>query len=322
MADLKIEKAGAAAYAKFLSVNPPGNPYSLLPLLEAYRDTFSCEFELVFITRNETAIASCALFAGEKFSQRIVRLMPIRPYDGVNFRKLGESNNQKQEYEKLLALQALEDYLEKNFSFHQMIFPPGFLDVRSFQYSGATVIPQYTYIVDMDNFSENNYTKSLKEVLRAAEHSCLAFGTCSVEELTKLQQLSYERHGRKAPVSAEGLSRLLEKLNSAGLIEINCVKNKDGEILAGLAQLKMDNASYFYVSGTNADAGKGASHLLYHEILKAEKKSGKSFVDFCGANTPTINLFKSAFQPRLQIYFKIWRANRVFTRLASLVKKM
>ncbi len=322
MADLKIEKADVAAYTKFLSENSPDNPYSLLPFLEAYRDTFSCDFELLFITRNDTTIASCALFVRKRFSQPIVRLMPIRTYDGVNFRKLDESKNQKQEYEKLLAIQALEEYLEKNFSFHQMVLSPGFLDIRSFQWADANVIPQYTYIIDLEKFSEGNYTKSLKEVLHAAKHSGLTFGACSVEQLAELQQLSYERHGRKAPLSGKTVSQLLDKLNSSGMLEINCVKNKDGEIFAGLARLQMNDASYFYVSGTNAEGGRGASHLLYHEILNAEKKSGKSLVDFCGANTPTINLFKSAFGPRLQIYFRVWRANRAVTRLASLVKKI
>ncbi|MFZ1081472.1 MAG: GNAT family N-acetyltransferase [Candidatus Kryptoniota bacterium] len=322
MADLKIEKVGVAPYTKFLSENAPDNPYSLLPFLEAYRDTFSCKFELLFITRNDTPIASCALFVEKKFSQPVIRLMPIRVYDGVNFRKLDESNNQKQEYEKLLAVQALEEYLEKNFSFHQIVFSPGSRDIRPFQWAGANVTPQYTYIVDLEKFSEEHYTKSLKEVLRGTEHSCLTFGTCSVDQLIELQRISYERHGRKAPLSGEIVSQLLDKLNSSVMLEINCVKNKSGEILAGLARLQMNDASYFYVSGTNADGERGASHLLYHEILKAEKKAGKSFVDFCGANTPTINLFKSAFGPRLQIYFRVWRANRVVSRLASLFKKI
>ena len=322
MSDLKIEKADMPAYAKFLGENPPDNPYSLPPFLDAYEDTFSCDYELLFITRSGTPVASCALFVGSRFRQPVIRFMPIRAYDGVNFRRLDDSKNQKQEYEKLFALQTLEEYLEKEFSFHQMVFPPGFLDIRSFQWAGASVIPQYTYIADLGNFSEENYTKDLLKNLRAAERSNLTFGKCTAEKLAALQQLSYDRHGRGTPISSEMMARLLNNLKSAGLLEIDCVSDENGETLAGVARLQASSASYFFIGGTNAEGAKGASHLLYHEILKNEKKSERSFIDFCGANTPTINLFKSAFGPRLQVYFRIWRANRIATRLASLVKKI
>jgi hypothetical protein len=111
-------------------------------------------------------------------------------------------------------------------------------------------------------------------------------------------------------------------LNSAGLLEVTCVRSSGGEVLAGLARLQTETASYFYVSGTNAEGEKGSSHLLYDEILKTEKRAGRAFVDFCGANTPSINLFKSAFGPRLEIHFRIWRANRLGARLASLLKRI
>lgn len=321
VADFKVERVDPASYAKFLSDNLPDNPYSLLPLLEAYRDAFSSEFELLFIARSGIPVASAALFVGKKFGQPTVRIMPMRIYDGVHLRKLEDSKFQKQEHEKLSALQALEEYLENNFSFHQISLPPSFFDIRSFQWSGARVVPQYTYIVDLLTFSTENYTKSLKEILRSAENSGLSAGACSVSELVALQQISYERHSRQPPVLPDKLNGLLNALHSAGLLDIKCVRNRNGNAVAALSWLRMNLDSFFYVAGTDAEAEKGASHFLYHEILKTEKELGKRSVDFCGANTPSINLFKSAFGPRLEIYFKIWRANRLMTRVASLFKK-
>ena len=322
MSELNVERVDAGAYGKFLSENPPDNPFSIPLFLETYREVFACDIEFLFILRNETPVGACAVFVGTRFSQRIVKLLPIRTYDGVCFRRLEGSKSQKQEYEKLLALQALESYLAQNFSFYQMVFPPGFSDIRSFQWAGATVIPQYTYIVDMADYSEANYTKSLKEVLRGAERSGLGGSTCGIEELTTLQKLSYERHGRHAPVDAGRLNRLLNAFDAAGLLRTSCVRNAQGDVLAGLTRLHFGKGSYFYVSGTNAEGEKGASHLLYHEILKSENGADISFVDFCGANTPSINLFKSSFGPRLETHFRVWRANRLVTRLASLIKRI
>lgn len=321
MADFRVERVDAASYAKFLSDNPPDNPYSLLPLLEAYRDAFSSEFELLFITRRGVPVASAALFVGKKFGQRTVRMMPMRIYDGVQLRNLEDSKFQKQEHEKLSVLRALEKYLEANFAFHQISLQPGFTDIRSFQWSGAKVVPQYTYIVDLLTLSEENYTKSLKEILRSAENSGLSAGACSVEDLVALHQISYERHSRQPPVLPDKLNGLLTALQSSGLLDIKCVRNKRGNAVAAMSWLRMNFDSFFYVAGTDAEAEKGTSHFLYHEILKTEKELGKRSVDFCGANTPSINLFKSAFGPRLEIYFKIWRANRLMARVASLFKK-
>ena len=229
---------------------------------------------------------------------------------------------QKQEHEKLFALEALEEYLEKNFAFHQMSFQPGFSDLRSFQWAGATVVPQYTYIINLSDFSEENYTKSLKEVLRTAKHSGLEVGRCGIEELVGLQQISYERHSRRTPVPADKLIKLLNALSSARLLDIKCIRNKNGDVISAMTLLRMNENSFFYVTGTRASAEKGASHLLYHEILKSEKELGKCSVDFCGANTPSINLFKSAFGPRLALYFKVWKANNFPTRIAAQFKKL
>ena len=322
MGELKVERVDPAAHAKFLADNPPDDPYSLPPFLDAYGEVFSRDIEYLQILKNETAIASCALFVGKRFSMPTVKLMPVRAYDGVHFRPLGDSKNQKQEYDRLMALQVLEEFLRGTFSFYQLIFRPGQIDVRPFQWSGATVSPLYTYIVDLENFSEENYTKSLREVLRSAERAGLRGGGCSPAELVSLNQLSYERHGRRPPVAQGDLNGLLEKLDDSGLLQTTCVRNKDGKVIAAMASLRTGRGLFFYVAGTDAQAEKGASHLLYHEILTAAKSSGMSFVDFVGANTPTINLFKSSFGPRLEVYFRVWRASGVAARIASLVKKV
>lgn len=322
MADIKVERVDSAAYAKFISENPPDDPYSLPPLLDAYSGVFSRDLEFIHILKNETTIASCALYSGTRLSQRIVKLMPIRAYDGVHFRALDGSRGQKQEYDRVLALQALEKYLRRRFSFYQLSFLPGFTDIRAFQWAGASVVPQYTYIMDLESFSEDNYTKSLREVLRAADRSGLSSGDCSVSELVSLNVLSYDRHGRKPPVAQDDLRHLLDALKDAGLLRIKCIKNASGKIIAAMASLTMDKASYFFVSGTDARAEKGASHLLYHEILRSEKEAGRSFVDFVGANTPTVNLFKSSFGPRLEVYFRVWRANNFAARLAAAAKNV
>lgn len=321
MADLKIEKIDAEAYSKFLANNPPSSPFSLPEFLAAYRETFSTESELLSINRNDSTVAVCALFVGRRAGQKLVKLMPIRPYDGVHFRSLESSTNQKREYDVLTALQALAEYLKRNFAFYQMVFPPDTSDIRAFQWDGAQVVTNYTYVMDLPGFTEDGYTKSLREVLRGAQNSGLAGGMCGVEELVSLQQLSYERHGRRPPVSAGNLLALLKQLDAAGLLRTRCVRNKNGRVVSAMTSLIRGRGTYLYVSGTDAIAERGASHLLYHNILNEEKREGKIFVDFCGANTPSINLFKSAFGPRLAAYFRVWRANTLITRLASRFKK-
>ncbi len=322
MTELKVERVDSAAHAKFLADNPPDDPYSLPPFLDAYREVFSRDIEYLQIMKNETCIASCALFVGTRFSIPTVKLMPVRAYDGVHFRPLGNSKSQKQEYDRLMALQVLEEYLRGRFGFYQLVFSPGTIDIRPFQWAGASVLPQYTYIADLESFSEDNYTKSLREVLRAAGRAGLSGGDCSPADLISLNQLSYERHGRRPPVAQGDLGRLLERLDHSGSLRTKCVRNDAGKIVAGMASLSMSRGLFLYVAGTDAQAGKGASHLLYHEILTSAKAEGMSFVDFVGANTPTINLFKSSFGPRLEMYFRVWRANGFAARLASAVKKV
>ncbi|MCL5021616.1 MAG: hypothetical protein M1339_08190 [Bacteroidetes bacterium] len=267
MAEFKIERIDETSYSNFLDQNPPEDPFSLPTFLSSCKEAFSVELIFLLILRNETPVAVCSFSSGRRLWYPIIQLVPARTYDGVHFRTLAGSTNQKQEYEKLEALQALEEYLERNYSFHQIIFPPGLTDIRAHQWAGATILPQYTYVVDLAKFSEVNYTKSLKEVLRAARGAGLHTSDCTVEQLTKLQQLSYKRHDRRAPIPVEKLNRLLDLLSSNGLINITAVRNYEGELISALATIRTKARSFFYVSGTRPwknEAEKGASHLVYH----------------------------------------------------------
>ncbi len=322
MAELKVERVDSAEHAKFLADNPPDDPYSLPPIVDAYKEVFSRNVEFLQILRNETPIASCALFVGTRFGRPMVKLMPIRAYDGVHFRPLGDSKSQKQEYDKLMALQLFEEFLHREYAFYQLVFQPGTKDIRAFQWAGAHVVPQYTYVVYLEEFTEENYTRSLRRVLKSAESEELTVGECAVEDLLSFTEKSYGRHGRKPPVAQEKLGGLLGRLDRAGLLQKKCARNRNGDIVAGIASLRGARGLYMYAGGTDAEAEKGATHFLYNEILNSEKKSGRAFVDFVGANTPSISLFKSSFGPKLEIYFRVWRANGIAARLASAVKRV
>lgn len=322
MSELKVERVDFAAHAKFLADNPPDDPYSLPPVVDAYREVFSRDVEFLQIVRKETTIASSALFTGTRIGRPTIKLMPIRAYDGVHFRQLGDSKSQKQEYDKLMALQRFEEFLHREYAFYQIVFQPGLADIRPFQWAGARVIPQYTYVVYLDDFSEENYTRSLRRVLKSAESEGLTVGGCEAGDLISFTRMSYGRHARRPPVTQEELRGLLGRMDRAALLDTKCVRNRGGDIVAGIASLRGGRGLYMYAGGVDAEAEKGATHLLYHEILAAEKKSGLSFVDFVGANTPSINLFKSSFGPKLEIYFRVWRANGMAARLASVVKRV
>ncbi len=321
MAEFKIEEIDETTYGKFLEENPPDDPFSLLPFLLACREAFHVEPIFLSIFKNGTPIGVSSFSVGKRFGVPLIQLIPGRTYDGVQFRKLGESTNQKQEYEKLLSLQALEEFLERNFAFHQIVFPPIMTDIRAFQWAGAKVEPQYTYKVNLSTFSEERYTKSLIKELRSAKESGLTAQKCGIDELAALQKSSYGRHGRTPPIPTETLKVLLEKLDTSGLLKTTGAKDRSGRLLSAIAALRAGKDSYLFVGGMEAGGAGGASHLLYHEILKSEKENGMASVDFCGANTPSINLFKSAFGPELQVYFRIMKANSAITRLALLLKK-
>jgi len=319
MSDLSVYGIGIDTYSNFLKANPPPTPFSFPEVLEAYSKAFDSPYELVGIFRGETIIAVGSFFVGKKFSKRYIRLMPMRLYDGLSFRKLENSKSQKREYEKLQSYQILSDYLISKYRFYQLSLPPCDLDVRPFQWSGAKILPQYTYVMETARFSENNYTKSLMEMLRYAIKANLQTSTCEIDELISLQMRSYKRHNRKPPVDASVITSLLTLLSNDLLLKIYAIRNSNGDLLAALATLEAKDSSYFFVSGTEVEIDRGSSHLLYHHVFKSAAAAGKNYVDLCGANTPSINIFKSSFGPSLKVFFRIRHANSWSSKIASLV---
>ncbi|MGC8653846.1 MAG: GNAT family N-acetyltransferase [Candidatus Kryptoniota bacterium] len=316
---MSVYRIGIDTYSNFLRANPPHIPYLLPQVLEAYSKAFDSAYELLGIARGETLIAVGSFFVGRKFSSRYIKLMPMRLYDGLSFRKLDNSKSQKREYERLQSYQLLSNYLTKQYGFYQVNLPPSDLDIRPFQWSGAKVLPQYTYVMELPEFSEKKYTKSLLEVLHYAIKANLQPSTCEIDELISLQIKSYKRHNRRPPVDSSIMTSLLNLLHNDSLLKIYSVRNSSGDLLAALATLELKDASYFFVSGTEVENDRGSSHLLYHHVFKTAAIEGKNYVDLCGANTPSINIFKSSFGPSLKVFFRIQRANSWLAKIGSFI---
>lgn len=319
MSDLSISGIGIDVYSNFLRINPPHSPFLFPKVIEAYSKAFGYPYELIGIMRGETLIAVGSFFIGRRFSSRYIKLMPMRLYDGLSFRRLDSSKKQKKEFEKLQSYQVLSDYLEKQYGFYQVSLPPCDFDIRAFQWSGAQIMPQYTYIMDMAGFSKSQYTKSLVEELRYASKASLQTSTCEIDELVNLQIISYKRHNRKPPVNSLVMLSLLTLLRDDSLLKIYAIRNSRGDLLAALSTLEGVDSSYFFVSGTEVEFERGSSHLLYHHVFQTAANEGKRYVDLCGANTPSINIFKSSFGPSLKLFFRIRRANSWLAKVASFV---
>jgi Acetyltransferase (GNAT) domain len=214
----------------------------------------------------------------------------------------------------------LADNLPRHFDSIILPLPLSMQDVRSFQWKNWKVSPRYTYRVAMEAEGDATalWSEGTRRVYRNKESDfTLTESTDAALTISELWESAYLRHRRNPPVSGSVALRLLEsglKREDTRLFVLR--RNEDSVVVAGLAVRCTGKESFYWMAGS--ESGPGMT-VLIGKVLTILQKDGFEYLDFVGANTPSIAEFKRRFNPTLESYYVAAHSGSSVMRLFSVL---
>jgi len=262
------------------------------------------------IYENEKIKGGFALYCEKKFGLKICLNPPFTPYVGPVFKV--ESQNHVHIMSKWKEVSSLMAETVENLSFSIITFSLGYniIDVQPFIWKKFKVIPEFTYILDL-NQEVNGIYKNMSperrnDITRAIKDGVIARKIDDYGLVKSLVLKTFERQGKKINLT------WLEKILFDFATPENCfvfASFKGTKAIS--AMLCIHNGSYaHYLLGGYDESSKhrGAGVLSMWEGIIYAKSLGLKYFDFEGSMVPEIEKYFRGFGGVLTPYFRVNKA--------------
>ncbi|MGE3062362.1 MAG: hypothetical protein AB7T10_01855 [bacterium] len=216
---------------------------------------------------------------------RIFLPPPFTPYFNLLLSSVPDKEREKMRFlEETIGNYV--SFLKAKFMYFSVPQSPDFDDSRHFSWSGASVSLRYTYIYSNNQMSADSVDRMLKNrnIGEISEEY-------DFENSYNMLKVSYKN---KPPVKLKEYLLLMESLKEKNLIK--CFSSKDANVTF-LLDRESSTAYTYNISG------RETAPLIFSAATRG-LLDGFS-IDFHGANTKRISLYKSMFNPKIKSYFSI-----------------
>ena len=307
----RVGKSDSALWDQFVETSPQGTFFHSTTWADIISSTFGRSYSIVFCQKNEQPVSGMIYFQHKKLIWNMITPTAFFPYCSPIFYRPIDEKAQKTIHNHLSITAKFDEYLRDNYDYWILDVPYSCKDVRSYLWKGATIEPQYSYVVSLKSKDDlyENYNQSVrKKIKRAKEQNTRITQSNDPRKLADLIIKSYKRHGIKPHISETHLNLFLTKvmtLEQAKLyyLEVNNL------ITAGRLVIIDKSSGYDLLAGSDDQDGFGSTYLM-STIL--ERFAGKiETFDFLGANHPQIEQFKRGFGGELTQGFRITNKTKI-----------
>ena len=235
-----------------------------------------------------------------------VQLPPRNPYLPLRFTPTATRRRDRIEHQRLELVGALAEDLARRGTIGTISFPPGFLDVRPFQWRGFESSLRYTYLLALP-FRPESLPKELASQIRAATRSCLhTERTDDWASVAACLVATENRKGFRHHTPERVLRRLQGYLGDERLRAF-LTSLPDGTVVGSLLRLHTPGGTTIaWSQGTPRRYLRlGAVPFGVAAALRDVSEGGALQYDFAGANMPSVARFKSAWGAPLVAYATI-----------------
>jgi hypothetical protein len=299
------------AWDNFIDKSPSGyifHKWDFLKLIEKYSN---CTLYMYQIKKGEKILALFPLFLKKIFVFNLIFSPPPQsgvPYLGFVLSKefYALSQSRKESWLKII-LNNVINIVESFSPIHvSILLTPNLVDVRHFIYKNYLTIPNYTGILDLKNSRENIFKKfdhSIRSDIKRSEKE--KFNLVKENKINylynKIMQI-YDLKRLKKPVFKEEYLNELLKMYPEHIQNYNIV-DKENNILGSALIIKYKIA-VIWLEATENKYG-GYSFIIWCLVKELQKASKINKIDFCGLNKKSNSIFKSKFNPSLEVYYRI-----------------
>jgi len=205
------------------------------------------------------------------------------------------------------AIRPLLRFLARTYPLLSLLLPPGSDDLRAFRQEAWETAFRYTLRIDLRDATAESLLDRMEKsqrrrARRAEEEGAVVRSSSNADEHCRLVLASYQRQGKRFPISEEeerGLIRWVLESGRGRVFELH----RDGRTAATFLIGLDGKRAYSLESGVDWEIGRGgeSAHLLVRALAELAAEGTPEF-DFLGVNHPRISRFKESFGGTLARY--------------------
>ena len=305
---------------EFIKSSPQYSCFSASFWLRAISEATGGEFKIIGCYDNGRLAGGCALYLTRMPEGKAAKFPPLTKYNGLVLLQRDSNYPYKEELMAHGIMNAIIDYLEKNFDYVILINHPGLIDVRPFIWRGWDTQVKYTYIVDLQE--RFFISRDIERRAKIAQDSGIYIEESYDPHIFyDLWLKSFRRHKRNPPLDRANLLRLFNTLQERNALKMFVARNKENAAVASNVYIEDKNILFYWVAAFDpAYSGSGANQYLIKYTLEKFRDKFLS-IDFVGADTPTIARYKATFGGRLVAHYQISKAIGLRAKSISFMKR-
>ncbi len=269
--------------------------------------------------KGDQAVALLPVFVAEKAIGRIVtspppsmsipRLGPLLLTNSPKQRKI-ESVNEG------FTASVLDDLgVNERLTLFRMVCPRNYGDPRPFQWNRLDVSPEFTYVLDLSDHTDETvmepFSRSLRNEMRRGEETDISVaieGRGAAKRIWKSVQDHFTAQGIQSTLSWEFIAELLGALPENHRVYV--AREPDGTFSSGIIVLYSNDTAYFWLGGIQETYdGISVNSLLHRTVIEdiVSEPSLESITryDLVGANTERLCQYKGKFSGDLIPYYVV-----------------
>ena len=182
---------------------------------------------------------------------------------------------------------------------------PNFPDIRFFKWNNYTVVPRYTYTIDLNQKVDdlwNNLHKDVKRCVKLAEGNGLELRKSDdVSALYERQETRYKEKAANYSMDADYLKEVLKAYPDN--IKIYYVHNDKGEIVSGMISQEYNGRFIVWIGIARSE--EHANEFLIWKLMAQAKSEGFKKFEIAGGDDINQCKFKSRFSPSLETWYHV-----------------
>ncbi len=331
--DFPVEELPPSGYAQwdaFVETSVEKSPFSKLAWLEAFTAASARNSFSISVVRSKSG----DIAAGVALLQRITPVgtanlvIPdnVHPQNSILFKPLPtEQPNRIYSHRQACASALIQHLQKRSYGSIRLIHHPAVMDVRPFIWSGWTIKPRYTFLIDLpafggvESFTPQNRARYRK--CSTAEFRVATFESVIPHVNTFLNLLAKTYHRQGLGPDEYGMHEIPIYLKHLAarerLLYFEARDQADKPLAARLVVPATDGTVYDWLAATDPEFLKtGVTAFLIGEMLAELQRREFSRFDFGGANAQKIAEFKQGFNGELiRGYETYWESRSLRHRL-------
>jgi hypothetical protein len=276
-------------------------------------------------------IGGCVFFTYNRIILKIaIDEMIFTPFGGVILASQSNKNQRKIESYQSEIIDAIIGLLkEKKYDRVSLTHSPALIDVRPFSADNWKCEVRYTYILELENELEKNFTKEAKWSINKAIKNKISIRKVESPSLNDLNnflhihKMTLKRHefGNIYLFTEKYLADIIDLIYKKDKGSLWFAETSTGEVIAAEIVLYDHNIAHRWSAAShNEFQNTGATTYLLSEISKYLRDIKKYYkFNMMAANKPEIASFISQFNPQLIPYYttskRSWLYNILFAAI-------